>query len=157
LPTAVRIATDRDLDCLINLILAFRDHGGHDLPTERQLRDSLAILLPDKHTQFFLANSSGDDCAGYLQQRYRWYSLWTQAPQANIEDLYVNPAARRLGVGSALISFAFEQAKSRGCLQISVDTNERNAKALGLYEKLGFSAESPRWSGGRQVLLRRRL
>ena len=111
-------------------------------------------VLPDKHTQFFLASSSSDDCAGYLQQRYR-YSLWTQALQADIDDLYVTPAARRIGVGNALISFAFEQAKSRGCLQISVDTRERNIEAMALYEKVGFSAES--LSEGRRILLRRRL
>jgi ribosomal protein S18 acetylase RimI-like enzyme len=54
------------------------------------------------------------------------------------------PGARRHGVGAALIGFAIERAKSLGCRQISIDTNERNAEALALYEKLGFSAVATR-------------
>ena len=126
------------------------------MPADEQLRESLALLLPDRHTQFFIASAPDNSCVGYVQQRYR-FSLWTLALQADIEDLFVMPAARRQGVGGSLIEFAIEQAKSLGCRQISVDTNERNAEALGLYEKLGFSAESPRWSGGRRFLLRQRL
>jgi GNAT superfamily N-acetyltransferase len=112
--------------------------------------------MPNQHTQFFIAAHPEDGCAGYLQQRYR-YSLWTQALQADIEDLFVVPTVRRQGIGAALIDFAIDQAKSNGCKQISVDTNERNAEALSLYAKLGFSGESPRWGGGRRVLLRQRL
>jgi ribosomal protein S18 acetylase RimI-like enzyme len=67
------------------------------------------------------------------------------------------PAARRQGVGASLVEFAIEHARSLGCRQISVDTNERNVEAMGLYEKLGFSARSPRWSDGRRILLRQRL
>lgn len=136
------------------LILAFRDRQGHPLPTESQLHESLAILLPDEHARFYIASASGNDCAGYLQQRYR-YSLWTQALQADIEDLFVLPAARRQGVGRTLMEFAIENARSAGCRQISVDTRERNIEAMALYEKLGFSAESP--SEGRRILLRHRL
>jgi len=152
----VRIASKADIDCLTTLILAFRDHQGHNLPTEDQLRDSLRRLLVDEHTQFFIADDSKGACTGYVQQRYRW-SLWTQALQADIEDLFVTPAMHRRGVGRQLVTFAIAQANSRGCKQISVDTNERNAEALSLYGKLGCSAESPRWNGGRRVLLRQRL
>lgn len=66
------------------------------------------------------------------------------------------PGTRRHGVGAALIGFAIERAKSLGCRQISVDTNERNAEALALHEKLWFSAVATRW-GARRILLRQRL
>ena len=148
----VRIASPEDLDCLITLILGFRDHGGQPLPTDDQLRDILPRLLAEQNTQFFLAADPDGDCLGYAQQRYR-YSIWTQALQADIEDMFVVPSGRRRGVAGALLQFAIECARTRGCQQISVDTNERNEEALGLYEKYGFSAVSPRWNG-RRVLLR---
>jgi ribosomal protein S18 acetylase RimI-like enzyme len=120
------------------------------------LRDGLPILLADENTQFLIAGESEERCLGYLQQRYR-YSIWTQALHADIEDLFVMTDARRRGVGTALINCAMDQAKLRGCRQISVDTNERNFAAMELYRKLGFSAESARWEGGRRVLLRKRF
>src|SRR5207244_7296499 len=110
-----------------------------ELPTENQLRSFLVRrLLPDKHTRFFIAADSGADCIGYVQQRYR-FSLWTQGPQADIEDLFVMPAARRQGVGASLIQFAIDQPRSFGCPQISVDTNEEKSQAMALYANYGSS------------------
>jgi ribosomal protein S18 acetylase RimI-like enzyme len=72
---------------------------------------------------------------------------------AEIEDVIVVQAARRRGVGRQLVAFAMARAKAEGCRAIGLNTNERNNGAVALYQQLGFSAERPRWHGGRQLWL----
>ena len=77
--------------------------------------------------------------------------------EAELEDLFVVDPARGRGIGRQLAEFAVTRAGLRGCKSIGLTTNERNAAALGLYERLGFTAERARWQGGRQLWLQRDL
>ncbi len=148
----VRVATLEDVDCLIPLVLAFRD--GDDFPTEESLRNDLPRLIGGEDAEFFIADSSSRPCVAFIQQRYK-HSLWLSAPEAYIEDLFVAEEARRQGIGRRLVEFAVDRARSRGCPVISLDTTERNEQALRLYEALDFSHRSPR--SGLRLLLRRWL
>ena len=50
-----------------------------------------------------------------------------------IETLFVAPEKRGLGIGKALINFAFD---TFGADEVTV--NEQNAQAVGFYERMGF-------------------
>lgn len=52
---------------------------------------------------------------------------------AHMEALFVDPACRGTGIGSALVRHAL--ALNPG---ITTDVNEQNEKALGFYERMGF-------------------
>lgn len=56
--------------------------------------------------------------------------------------LYVAPAYRRRGVGSALMHHAEAWAKARGDQQIGLQVFQHNQPALQLYEKLGYRPQS---------------
>jgi ribosomal protein S18 acetylase RimI-like enzyme len=153
----VRLATAADLDALVHLATAFRDHHGLAEPSETDFRISIARLLQDGETEFLLACSAGGGTSlGYVQSRYR-YSAWTSALEAEIEDVFVVQAARRRGVGRQLMVFAMARAAAKGCRTIGLNTNERNTGAVALYQQLGFCAERPRWHGGRQLWLTKDL
>ena len=113
---------------------------------------SLSRLLTDPNTEFLVAVAGPSSAIGYVQLRYR-YSLWVVGSEAQIDDLFVVPAARRSGLGSRLLTAAVTQARARGCRVIGLNTNERNAEALRLYARAGFSAARERWQGGRQLWL----
>jgi len=57
---------------------------------------------------------------------------------ASIEDLYVEPSARRQGVGRALLGAVEERCKERGVSYVEVQTNE----AAAFYISLGYEPES---------------
>ena len=149
----VRLASTADLESLVSLATAFRDHHGLAEPSEADFRTSIARLLQDRDTEFFLAWSAYDGTSlGYVQSRYR-YSAWTAALEAELEDVFVVQAARRHGVGRQLVAYTIARATAKGCRTIGLNTNERNTGALALYQQLGLAAERARWHGGRQLWL----
>ncbi|MBM4257937.1 MAG: GNAT family N-acetyltransferase [Deltaproteobacteria bacterium] len=152
----VRIASAADLEALVRLAVAFRDHLTHVTPSEEAFRVSIAQLLQDTGVEFFVGCDDRGARLGYVQCRYR-YSAWVSGLEAELEDVFVVPAARRRGVGRQLIEFALNRARENGCRSIGLNTNERKLEALALYRTFGFRSERPRWAGGRQLWLDRSL
>lgn len=56
--------------------------------------------------------------------------------------LYVNPAHRQKGIGTALLHRAEAWAKERGDRQIGLQVFQHNQPALQLYQKLGYTTQS---------------
>jgi ribosomal protein S18 acetylase RimI-like enzyme len=61
---------------------------------------------------------------------------------AHIFLIYVDPAHRRRGIGSALVAQAEGWATARGDRQIGLQVFQSNQAALSLYTQLGFEARS---------------
>jgi len=61
---------------------------------------------------------------------------------AHIFLLYVDPAHRRQGIGSALMGQAESWARSRGDRQIGLQVFLSNQVALNLYQQLGYQPHS---------------
>ena len=152
----IHIASEADLDALVRLAVAFRDHVGERTPSAEEFCASLAVLLHDASAEFFLARPSAGAAVGYVQCRYR-YSAWMLALEAELEDVFVVREARRRGVGQRLVAFAMVRATAKGCRSLGLSTNERNTEAMSLYQRCGFVAESARWQGGRNLWLQRTL
>ncbi len=69
-----------------------------------------------------------------------------------LQRLAVEPTRNGEGIGSALVRDSFHWLHSKGANLVMVNTQERNQRALGLYEHLGFTPEPE----GLVVLERRR-
>jgi ribosomal protein S18 acetylase RimI-like enzyme len=156
MPLEIRVASETDLDALVRLAAAFRDHLGQSTPSDADFRRSMALLLKDVGTEFLVAYDAQGIAIGYVQSRFR-HSAWTATLEAELEDVFVVPDARRCGVGRRLVELAIARATDRGCRSIGLNTNERNAGALALYRRLGFVCERTLWNGGRQLWLQRSL
>jgi ribosomal protein S18 acetylase RimI-like enzyme len=158
MPTDVTIhlASEADLEAIVHLAVAFRDHVGQSTPSAEAFRASIAVLLHDASAEFFLARTATGTAVGYVQCRYR-YSAWMLALEAELEDVFVIREARRRGVGQRLVAFAIARATAKGCRALGLSTNERNTAAVRLYQRFGFIAESARWQGGRYLWLQRTL
>jgi GNAT superfamily N-acetyltransferase len=57
-------------------------------------------------------------------------------PVCYLQDLFIIEAARRRGVGRALIEGVYEQARLAGSSRVSWQTHETNHNAMQLYDKL---------------------
>jgi GNAT superfamily N-acetyltransferase len=55
-----------------------------------------------------------------------------------IRDLYVDPDARRAGLGRALLAHVAEAAHDEGAHRLSLQTETDNVRALELYARSGF-------------------
>ena len=157
MPAPVWLAGPAEARVIARLLVEFRDHNGHDWPSENAILASAERLLEDPATEFLLG-APGEDAppAGVCQLRFRW-SVWTAAPDCWLEDLYVRAAARGQGVGAALVAAALDRARARGSRRIELDTSEANAGALALYERMGFSTSSKSAPPARDLFLGRSL
>ena len=68
---------------------------------------------------------------------------WTHdAPEDRVLVLHaltVPPSESGRGYGSAFVRYYEDCARERGCPYLRMDTNERNANARALYQKLGYA------------------
>lgn len=63
-------------------------------------------------------------------------STWSTTSVCYLEDLYVDPNARRDGVGRALIEAVADAARSAGSDQVYWHTQATNARARTLYDQV---------------------
>ena len=62
-------------------------------------------------------------------------NTWELAPVCYLEDLFVRPQARAVGVGRALIDWLVAKMQAHGWSRIDWKTKENNYRARGLYDK----------------------
>ena len=99
----------------------------YDTPTIGKLRGAL------EKTDLFLVAESHGETVGYLMIIV---PTWTDA--AEITDLAVDIASRRLGAGRALVEAAAAWARERGYRSIWVEPRADNHAAICFYVSLGF-------------------
>ena len=153
----IRLATTGDTAAILSLTILFRNHLERAQPTEQEFAAFIPRLLSSSDASFFLAyvDDIDDEAVGYSLLRYR-DSMWANGKEATVEDLFVDPAKRKNGVGKALIAHALDYAQAAGCVSACLDTNEHNLASTKIYRDLGFSDYSQRWDG-RQVFFRKSL
>ncbi|GAA0679156.1 GNAT superfamily N-acetyltransferase [Sphingomonas insulae] len=65
------------------------------------------------------------------------FSTWTGRRGLYLEDLYVTPAARGKGVGTALLRHLAAIAVERGCARFEWSVLDWNADAIAFYRSMG--------------------
>ncbi|HEU0201118.1 MAG TPA: GNAT family N-acetyltransferase [Burkholderiaceae bacterium] len=60
------------------------------------------------------------------------------APSAVVEDVVVDPACQRQGIGRAMLAYVLDIARSRGCYKLALSSNQKRVDAHAFYESLGF-------------------
>jgi ribosomal protein S18 acetylase RimI-like enzyme len=83
-----------------------------------------------------LVAEQGDEAAGYLLY-YFGYDVDRAARIMFIADLWVDPTARRAGVGRALMQAAAARARDRGAVELVWAVFAPNRLAVAFYESLG--------------------
>ena len=138
-PSAARLrpVTPADLHPVKKLDAATFDEIWH-----RAIGD-LADAL-GQHNSFVLAELDGQ-IAGYV-----WCELY--ANRAHLARLAVQPHCQGRGIGAQLLHRAIVDALAQGIQQISLNTQEQNARSLALYRRFGFAV-----TNRRMPLLRKNL
>jgi ribosomal-protein-alanine N-acetyltransferase len=128
----IRGATRRDVDRIAEIErLCFTDPWS---PA------SFRSLVEDDRVFFRVAVGSAGAIVGYLV-------AWFVADEAEIANLAVDPPARGLGIGAALLDEAVREAVRRGTVAMYLEVRDSNAAARALYDAHGFAevARRPRY------------
>jgi len=73
---------------------------------------------------------------------YESFNIWTGRPSLYLEDVYVRPQARRLGIGKAIFAYLAKLAVSRGYQRFEWSVLNWNESAINFYRGLGAEAQS---------------
>jgi ribosomal protein S18 acetylase RimI-like enzyme len=144
-------AAPEEAPAVATLLGGFRDHLGYDFPSDESMLASVERIIARDDAEYLLAGD-GDPVA-VAQVRYRW-SVWWEAEDCWLEDLFVSEAARGAGLGRALVEAVVERARARGCRRVELDVNSENPAAQALYRSLGFDTGK---TGGQDIFMRKRL
>jgi GNAT superfamily N-acetyltransferase len=67
-------------------------------------------------------------------------STWSNGWYCYLEDLFVDPQRRQVGAGRALIEAVYREADARHCTRVYWMTEEANATARALYDRVATKA-----------------
>ena len=132
----VRMATPTDVDDIFRLIgaLAVYEHLSREMTgTREHLHDHL--FGPRPYAEALVAETDARPVGFALF--FHTYSTFRTAPCLYLEDLFVEPAARRRGVGTALLAHVAQLAVERGCARLDWAVLDWNAPAIAFYERHG--------------------
>jgi ribosomal protein S18 acetylase RimI-like enzyme len=93
----------------------------------------------------------GDEVLGMVVLRVPRMGGANAAGDAEIKRLWVDPAARGAGVGSALLAEAATRARAAGAASLRLSVWDWRDDAIGLYESRGFS-RAPSWETRPQLV-----
>ncbi len=90
--------------------------------------------------QFLLVAVTGGAVIGTLQLSLIRSLSRAGALRGQIEAVRVRADHRGRGTGGALVRWAIDEARRRGCALVQLTTDRSRADALRFYERLGFTA-----------------
>jgi GNAT superfamily N-acetyltransferase len=135
---AVRRAEQRDLDALLFLYAELADGDATRVPAGRT--DAAAILaaaLDDPRRSLLVAELEGT-VVGTADLLVVPNLTHRGDPWAIVENVVVATAARRRGVGRALLARAVELARGAGCYKLQLLSMKHRIEAHAFYRSLGI-------------------
>ncbi len=106
-------------------------------PPPEQVAARLQALIEQDQVVVLLARTEESAPAGVAVLRVQ-PSLWSEAHEAYLAELYVVPTLRGHGYGRELITEAIRVARDRGADYAFLITSEQDLLAQRLYEAAGF-------------------
>ena len=132
----IHAASPADLDDLTQLFAGYLQFYRED-KSMAAIRVFLAARLSSGDSQLFLARDASGVALGFVQL-YPFQASLALQPAWLLSDLYVDEAARRQGVGEALMNSARTHAERTGACGLQLQTAKSNLVGQALYERLGY-------------------
>jgi GNAT superfamily N-acetyltransferase len=135
--TRIVTATKKDIPLIRELILELAEYErakpGEAPVTERDLADTLFGKRPAAEVLIAYVDNEPVGFALFFHN----YSTWLGKRGIYLEDLFVRPAARKHGVGFALLRALARIALDRDCGRIDWSVLTWNELAISFYKQIG--------------------
>lgn len=132
---AIETGTRKDLEILLELV---RELAEFERAPEKVTNSVKAMEVdgfgPNRIFDFFLIKKDGE-LAGMIVTYFR-YSTW-RGRTLYLEDIYIKPEYRGLGIGKKAMIFLSQKAVEENCTRISWEVLDWNEKAINFYKGLG--------------------
>jgi GNAT superfamily N-acetyltransferase len=137
-----RDATEADLPLIVRMYAddalgSSREDPSDPLPAS-YLEAFRKIDADERHHLVVLEHDG--EVVGTLQLSFLPHLVLRGGERAQIEAVRVRSDRRGSGLGEAMVTWAVEQARQRGCLLVQLTTNAGREDAHRFYERLGFAA-----------------
>jgi GNAT superfamily N-acetyltransferase len=134
--TTIRPATPADVTQILAFIRALAAYErAPDAVTATEaglMRDGFG---PNPFYSCLMAEHDGKP-AGFALYFFN-YSTWMGRPGIYLEDLFVEPEFRGLGIGKALLKRVAAAAVEKGCLRLQWEVLDWNTPAIDFYRAMG--------------------
>ncbi|HUQ09616.1 MAG TPA: GNAT family N-acetyltransferase [Steroidobacteraceae bacterium] len=135
--TTIQPAAVEDIDSLLPMVeqyWRFENIEGFD---PARMRALLTRVLEDASLgRVWIARVYGEP-AGYLLAVYV-FSLEHQGLTAEIDEFFVDPQHRSLGIGASMLAAAEAQFRTEECTNVSLQLGRSNEAARKFYRQHGF-------------------
>lgn len=139
---AFRVARDDDLPELVRMLADDALGARREVfstPLASGYEAAFAAIDADPNNELILAVLAGAP-VGMLQLTFIPGLTYQGRWRALIEGVRVSSSARSLGIGGAMLQWAIERARRRGCVMVQLTTDTARKDVLRFYERLGFVA-----------------
>ena len=134
---AIQPATHADVDALLPLVEQYWRFEAIEGFDARQIAGLLQRVISTASLgHVWLAQVDGS-AAGYLLAVYV-FSLEHQGLTAEIDEFFVSPAHRNLGIGSRLLETAEAAFRTHACTNVALQIGRDNAEARAFYRSHGY-------------------
>lgn len=113
------------------------DAIGGGVPLADQVRERLVACLREHPTTLVLLAYEESEAVG-VAICFLGFSTFKARSLLNVHDLAVVPERRGRGIGRALLTAAEDRARERECCKLTLEVQEDNSRAIGLYRSFGF-------------------
>jgi GNAT superfamily N-acetyltransferase len=141
----IRAANAGDVDEILALIRELAEYERAPQDVTATPADLLRDGFGENARFHVLMACEGSKVAGFAFYFFA-YSTWRAQPTLYLEDLFVRPAYRRLGLGLGLMRRLAEEAVKTGCGRFQWQVLDWNEPAIRFYETLGASVLREWWT-----------
>ncbi len=128
----VREVEERDFPQLVAL---FQEFAQFEKVPDRMINSVEKMLREKEFFHCFVAENEANEIAGYVTYFFGYYT-WV-GKSLYMDDLYVRPQYRGLGLGTRLIDRVIALAKEAECYKLRWQVSAWNKPAIEFYRHLG--------------------
>lgn len=134
-----------DAKTIVELLNSFSLASPDKKPLDNSIKNTIIQNLIEYNNSIIYFAELNNEPIG-IAVCFKGYSTFLNSILLNIHDFYVKDEFQNQGVGSKFLDFIDVEAEKQGFSRITLETSERNERAVKVYTRKGYigsSHESP--------------
>jgi GNAT superfamily N-acetyltransferase len=138
---SIEVATNSDISSLCDLLFLLFDLEDEFVPNISMQEQGLKIIIENPSIGHILVAKDNNKIIGMITILYTVSTAYG-ALVGILEDMIIHPKYRNLGIGSKLMDCAFNLARDKNLIRLTLLTDKENIQAHTFYKKHHFIKSS---------------